>query len=309
MKDFEPSSRRLSTLCGQKVLGLRLHPGPGPVQDDRSANVSETPNTSDVNDAVRSGSLSAPERQELIVELAMANRRVEVGDLARRFGVTTETIRRDLGLLQDQKLLRRVHGGAVPWQRWRHEPSLTVRDSQNAEEKHRIAKRALEELPAEGSLIIDSGSTSAHFATLLPNDRQLTVVTNSIPVVQVLATSEGIEVIMIGGTLKKNTMALVDSSGVETVGSMVVDVAILGADGVSAEHGFTTPYRDEVAIKRAMMSAARRSVLLTDHSKIGNDQLHRFAWVNEVDTVITGSEASDSDFEELRALCPLVIRA
>jgi DeoR family fructose operon transcriptional repressor len=116
-------------------------------------------------------------------------------------------------------------------------------------------------------------------------------------------------VIMIGGALKKNTMALVDSSGIETVGSMVVDVAILGTDGVSAEHGFTTPYRDEVAIKRAMMSAARRTVLLTDHSKIGNDQLHRFAWINEVDTVITGSEASKSDVEELRVLCPLVIRA
>lgn len=263
---------------------------------------------SDVNDIAPSDNLSAPERQELIVDLAMASRRVDVSDLARRLGVTTETIRRDLGRLQDQKLLRRVHGGAVPWQRWRHEPKLTVRDSQNAEEKHRIAKRALEELPAEGSMIIDSGSTSAHFASLLPEDTQLTVVTNSIPVVQVLATSE-IEVIMIGGALKKNTMALVDSSGVETVSSMVVDIAILGTDGVSAQHGFTTPYRDEVAIKRAMMSAARRTVLLTDHSKVGNDQLHRFAWINEVDTVITGSEASDSDLEELRALCPLVIRA
>ncbi len=255
------------------------------------------------------GGLSAPERQEVIVDLAMANGRVDVGRLAERFGVTTETIRRDLGQLQDEQLLRRVHGGAVPWQRWRYEPRLTVRDSHNAEEKQRIAKRALEELPLGGSIIIDSGSTSAHFASLLPDDRELTVVTNSIPVVQVLATNEAIDVIMIGGALKKNTMALVDSSGVETVKTMVVDLAIMSTDGASPEHGFTTPYRDEVAIKQAILSAARRTVLLMDHSKIGNDQLHRFAWIDDVDTIITGSETDDADFDALRAICPLVIRA
>lgn len=253
--------------------------------------------------------LSAPERQDEIVDLAMSAGRVDVGSLAQRFGVTTETIRRDLGHLQDQQLLRRVHGGAVPWQRWRYEPSLTVRGSQNAEEKQRIAKRALEELPAEGSMIIDSGSTSAHFASLLPDDRELTVVTNSIPVVQVLSSNKSIDVIVIGGALKKNTLALVDSSGVETVQTMVVDLAILSTDGASPEHGFTTPYRDEVAIKRAMMSAARRTVLLMDHTKIGNDQLHRFAWIDDVDTIITGTEADEADFDALRALCPLVIRA
>lgn len=260
-------------------------------------------------DDVPGGTLSQLERHELIVDLAVVNGRVDVGGLARRFNVSTETIRRDLGHLQDQQMLRRVHGGAVPWQRWRHEPSLSVRGSQNAEEKHRIAKRALEEIPTEASLLIDSGSTSAHFASLLPRERQLTVVTNSIPVAQVLADNDGVEVIVVGGALKKNTMAMVDSSGVESIDAMVVDLAILSTDGISVDRGCTTPYRDEVAIKRAMMSSARRTVMLLDHSKIGNDQLHRFATVDEVDTIVLGAEAEETDAAALQRAGPLVIRA
>lgn len=271
--------------------------------------MNSAPRSSQPHGELINGARSALERHELIMDLAMVNGRVDVGDLSQRLNVTTETIRRDLAQLQDQRLLRRVHGGAVQWQRWRYEPSLTVRGSLNAEEKHRIAKRALEELPGEGSIVIDSGSTAVYLAGLLPHDRALTVVTNSIPVAQVLAANDGVDVIMVGGTLKKETMALVDSLGVETLGTMVVDLAILGTDGVSPEHGFTTPYRDEVAIKRAIMASARRTVMLFDHSKIGNDQLHRFAAVKEVDTIITGSEATDSAFDALRELCPLVIRA
>jgi DeoR family fructose operon transcriptional repressor len=262
-----------------------------------------------VDDAASTGTLSQFERHEQIVGLAVLNGRVDVGNLAERFDVTTETIRRDLGSLQDKRVLRRVHGGAVPWQRWRYEPSLTVRGSHNAEEKHRIAKRALEELPGEGSILIDSGSTAAHLASLFPRDRKFTVVTNSIPVAQMLATNEQVDVIMIGGALKKNTLALVDSSGVEALETMVVDLAFLGTDGVSPERGFTTPYRDEVAIKRAMMSSARRGVMLLDHSKVGNDHLHRIATVAEIDTIITGAEVQDSDVAALQELGPLVVRA
>ncbi len=252
---------------------------------------------------------SPPERHDRIVDLAVVDGRVDVADLAEVLGVTTETIRRDLAHLQDQQVLRRVHGGAVPWQRWRHEPLLSVRGQQNAEEKHRIAKRALAELPAEGAIIIDSGSTAAHVATVLPRDRPLTVVTNSIPAAQVLASNDGVDVVMLGGRLKKNTLALVDAATVAALGAMKVDLVFTSADGFSAGHGFTTPYRDEVAVKQAMMAAARRTVMLLDHSKYGSDQLHRIAHIGDVDTIITGAELDDGAVKALRQLGPSVVQA
>lgn len=249
------------------------------------------------------------ERHEQIIELAMVKGRVDVRGLADRFGVTTETIRRDLAHLQDQKLVRRVHGGAVPWEGLRYEPLLNVRGALNAEEKHRISKRALEELPADGAILLDSGSTSAHLAQLLPNDRQLTVVTNSIPVAQALENNDAMEVVLIGGTLRKNTMALVDATGVKALSKIVVDVTFLCTDGASPTRGFTTPYTEEVAIKRAMISSARRVVSLFDHSKVGNDRLHWFASIDEVDTIITDTGVNEQTAAAFADLGPLVVRA
>ena len=234
---------------------------------------------------------------------------MDVAELAERFDVTTETIRRDLTDLQDTRLIRRVHGGAVPWRSWLFEPKLEVRRGQNAEEKQRIAKIALEEVPDQGSIMIDSGSTTAHFADLLPLDHQLTVITNSIPVVQSLAATDHMELMVIGGTLRKNTMALVDASGAETLRDITVDVLFIGCDGASLERGFTTPYRDEVTIKHAMMASARRIVMMFDHSKIGNDQLLRFAFIDEVDRIITGSEVDDSTVARFQEKGPEVTLA
>ena len=249
------------------------------------------------------------ERQEQIVELVLRNGSVDVTDLADRFDVTTETIRRDLTDLQKARLIRRVHGGAVPWRSWLFEPKLEVRRGQNAEEKQRIAKVALEDVPEQGSIMIDSGSTTAHFADLLSLDRQLTVITNSIPIIQSLAASDQMELIVIGGTLRKNTMALVDASGADTLHDISVDVLFIGCDGVSLERGFTTPYRDEVTIKRAMMASARRIVMMFDHSKIGNDQLLRFAFIDDVDHIVTGGEVDESTIARLQEKGPTVTLA
>jgi DeoR family fructose operon transcriptional repressor len=249
------------------------------------------------------------ERQDEITRLVFDKGRVEVADLARRFAVTTETIRRDLSELDRRRVVRRVHGGAIPYQSLRHEPRLVVRDTQHADEKRRIARRAVEELPGEGTIMIDSGSTLGFFAEMLPHDRELTVFTNSIPVIQSLSTSDRFEINVIGGLLRKNTMAMVDPSGVDTVRQLVVDVLFISCDGASPERGFTTPYRQEVAIKRAMIASARRVVMLFDHGKVGADQVFRFATVNEIDTVITDDGVAPAVLTALRSLGPQVICA
>ena len=113
---------------------------------------------------------------------------------------------------------------------------------------------------------------------------------------------------VIGGFLKKKTMAMVDSTGVDAVRDLVVDVRFASCDGVSPERGFTTPYREEVPIKRAMMAAARWVVMLFDHANVGNDQLFRFAAVDEVDTIITDGAVPLATVHALQDLGPQVIR-
>lgn len=249
------------------------------------------------------------ERQDEIARLILDEGRVEVADLAQRFSVTTETIRRDLSQLDREQILRRVHGGAVPHQSVRHEPRVAVREALHAVEKHKIARRAVEELPGGGSIMIDSGSTLSIFAGMLPEDVELTVFTNSIPVIRSLALRPAVEVNVIGGLLRKETMAMVDSTGVDMVRELTVDVLFISTDRISPDRGFTTPYRPEVAIKQAMIEAARRVVMLFDHTKVGTDQLFRFANVGDVDTIITDDGIAPSTIHALEELGPQVIRA
>ena len=255
-----------------------------------------------------SGHLFQIERREQILERVLQDGRVDVTELAEAFEVTSETIRRDLTDLQSDRLVRRVHGGAVPWRGLAFEPMLEVRESQNTDEKRRIARAAAQELPEHGSILIDSGSTSAHLADLLDRDRDLTVITNSIPIIRSLATTDGPDVVAIGGALRRNTMAFVDETGVDMLRDITVDVLFIACDGVSADRGFTTPYRSEVAIKRAMMASARRTVMMFDHSKVGNDQLLRFASISDVDTIFTGVEVDDVTISLLEEQGPIVTR-
>jgi DeoR family transcriptional regulator, fructose operon transcriptional repressor len=256
----------------------------------------------------RAGPMFQLERRERIVERVRRDGRVDVAELAEMFDVTGETIRRDLTDLQHDRLVRRVHGGAVPWRGATIVPRLEVREGINVAEKRRIAAAAAKEVPEAGSLIIDSGSTALHFADVLDRERDLTVITNSIPIIRSLSTTERPVVIVLGGALERRTMAFVDETGVDLLRDITVDVLFIGCDGMSPERGFTTPYRAEVAIKRAMMASARRIVMMFDHSKVRNDQLFRFATIEEVHTIITDTGVDDATASFLEDQGPIVIR-
>ncbi len=241
------------------------------------------------------------QRQDDILRLTRQQGRCDVTALAEAFSVTTETIRRDLSDLQGRRLVRRVHGGAIPWEAARSEPMLEARSNQHADEKRLIALAAVAELPPEGTVILDSGSTTYHFARYFPRDRRLSVVTNSLLNARILSDHDELEVVVLGGRVRKNTFAMVDTQTVDTLATMTVDTVFVGCDGVSAERGFTTPYREEAAVKAAMIASARRVVALADRSKIDNDQFIRFADIGDVDTLITDSGASSKAVTRLRA--------
>lgn len=228
--------------------------------------------------------------------------RVEVAELAQRFAVTTETIRRDLSELQSSRVVRRVHGGAIPWEVNRFEPRLSVRSDQHEAEKRRVASAAVEELPTSGAIVIDSGSTASMFAEVIPASCSLRVFTNSLPIAQTLSAHQRLDIIVIGGKVRKNTLAMVDAEAVAAMAPLMVDTLFISADAVSIGMGLTTPYREEAALKRAMISSARRVVALVDHHKFGHDQTVQFAKWSDIDLLITTHEADPETAAAIEAL-------
>jgi DeoR family transcriptional regulator, fructose operon transcriptional repressor len=231
------------------------------------------------------------DRQRAIYLLALRQGSVDVADLARRYGVTTETIRRDLSDMQQRKLLRRVHGGAVPVERINHEPMLAARDVVNAEEKLRIATKAVEEVPERGSMIIDSGSTTQRLADVFPVERDVHVVTNSLMMALTLGRRGVRTLTVLGGAVRTNTLAMVDDTTRSELQDMAVDVLFISCDGLSFQHGLTTPYRAERMIKRAMIERAHRVVAVVDASKFGNVQMFSFAAFDDIDVLVTDTRA------------------
>ncbi|SDI39521.1 DeoR/GlpR family DNA-binding transcription regulator [Nonomuraea jiangxiensis] len=251
----------------------------------------------------------AEERHQEILRRARAAGRVDVVTLATELEVTTETIRRDLTSLERAGVLRRVHGGAIPVERLGFEPALATRDEVMTSEKERIAKAALAELPEDGSVIIDAGTTTGRLVQVLPADRELTVVVNSPPLATMLAARPNLHVIMLGGRVRGKTLATVDDWALRPLAYLNVDVAFMAANGCLPARGLTTPDPAEAAIKRAMIKAAQRSVLLADHTKFTNTYLARFADLSEIDVVITDSGIDVTLAADLAAAGPEVIRA
>ncbi|MEV0113217.1 DeoR/GlpR family DNA-binding transcription regulator [Streptomyces sp. NPDC050844] len=251
----------------------------------------------------------APERQQEILRLARDGGRVDVLSLAEEFQVTAETIRRDLKALDRAGLVRRVHGGAIPAGRLDFEPDLAEREGTSADEKDRIAKAALAELPAEGSVILDAGSTVARLAASLPLESTFTVVTHGLPTAARLADHPGIQLHLIGGRVRSRTRAAVDAWALRAYGEIRADVLFLATNGFSAEAGLTTPDLAEAAVKRAAIGAARRVVLLADSTKHGQEHFARFGDLADVDLLITDSGLSPEDAAAIEGGGTEVVRA
>lgn len=231
----------------------------------------------------------AEERQQAMAQLVAEHGRLSVAAIAEQFDVTTETVRRDLSTLERMGLVRRVHGGAVPASSLAViESGLGERDQANTAQKELIAKTALEQLPPPGgTVLLDAGSTTSRLASMLPRDHRLTVITHAVPVAARLAGLPQIDLHLLPGRVRSTTQAAVGADTVTAVNRLRVDVAFLGTNGISVEHGLSTPDQDEAAVKRSIVGAARHVVCLTDSSKVGTDAAIRFAAIEEVDVLVT----------------------
>ena len=238
----------------------------------------------------------AEERQQAMAQLVSQQGRLSVAQLAEKFGVTTETVRRDLSTLDRIGLVRRVHGGAVPMSAVTSiESGLSERDLAHTSAKDAIAAAAVALLPPPGSMvIIDAGTTTARLAAVLPRDHRLTVVTHAVTVATRLAGLPHIELFLLPGRVRPTTHAAVGHDTVAALADLRADVAYVATNGLSP-HGLTTPDRDEAATKRAIVAAARRTVVVTGSSRIGVESPLRFAALSDVDTLVTDAGIRDSD--------------
>ncbi|WP_137844868.1 DeoR/GlpR family DNA-binding transcription regulator [Microbacterium sp. 2FI] len=238
----------------------------------------------------------ATERQQVIEQMVADDGRVSVLDLARRFDVTTETVRRDLALLETAGGLRRVHGGAVRSDRGSTaEPSLTERSARHGEAKLAIGRRAADAIGDgfRGSVYLDAGTTTAAVAACLAprlGSGPIEVVTHALTLAHALAAVPDASLTVIGGRVRGLTAAAVGSDTVRAVESMRPDIAFIGTNGVSAGFGLSTPDPDEAAVKRAIVRSARRVVVVADSDKLGRELLVGFAGLADIDVLVTDAE-------------------
>lgn len=241
----------------------------------------------------------APERQRIVEQLIDAEGRVAVMDLARRFGVTSETVRRDLDHLEARGAVRRVHGGAIaPSRVSTAEFSLIERETRGSSAKRAIARRALDVVPDDfsGSVYIDAGTTTGAFAQALSargGRHRIEVVTHSMTIAHTLASSSWMNLTAIGGRVRGLTAAAVGADTVDAVARLRPDIALIGTNGLCAEFGLSTPDPDEAAVKRAIVSAAQRVIVLCDASKFGQQLLVAFAGLSDVDVIVTDRAPDD----------------
>lgn len=246
------------------------------------------------------------ERREQLLEALRAGE-ADVEELAARFGVSASTVRRDLQRLSRDNAVRRTYGGAILAN---HHPETTLgeRFSVNNAAKRAIAKAAAALVADGDTLILDAGSTVVAFAERL-RGRKLTIVTNNLAVLPLLADEASIEIIALGGALRATSMGTVGPLAVEAMRRLTADRVFMSADGVVAGRGLCEASLDQVALKSLMMAQARETVVLADATKIGRANCSAWAPLPAQWTLVTDADEQWDKISEFERYGARVVTA
>lgn len=206
-----------------------------------------------------------PERHQLIMALVQERDVVRLQELVEATGASESTIRRDLSEMEEQSLLKRIHGGAASLQNKLDEPTITEKAVKREKEKLAIAKYAASLVKAKDSIFIDAGTTTYQMLPYLP-DEKIVVVTNGVNIALEL-TKRRIKTVLLGGELKASTLALVGIDAVKTISQYRFDKCYLGMNGIDQVHGLTTPDPDEAHIKQLALQFSDKPFVLCDSHK------------------------------------------
>ncbi len=250
--------------------------------------------------ATKRTSLLNEERRRAILEMMQHDGRVLVVDLARRFRTSHVTIRKDLEILHIRGLIQRTHGGALPSRGGALEdPTLREKEKLHSKEKLAVATAAAQ-LVSEGQVVIlDSGTTTTEIARALRNFKNLTIITNAVNIAAELANTT-LEVILTGGTVRKNSFSLVGPIAEETLRRLSADILFLGVDGFDVHYGLSTPNLQEAKVNRVMVEIAKRTVAACDSSKFGRRSLSLIIAPSAVHHVITDRGIPKADLQAIK---------
>jgi len=271
-----------------------------------------------VDGSVTAGTSEAPvpdadsttghERRRYLLARARAVGRVGVTGAAEELRVSVETVRRDLKVLEAHGLVRREYGVAYPVESAGFESDLASRESEWLPEKRRIAAEAVLHIDDAETIFIDEGYLPQLVARQLPTVSALTIVTASLPVASMLAVRPSCSVVVLGGRVRGRTLATVDHWATSMLSDFVIDLAFMGANGISRTHGLTTPDPAVAAVKSAALRASRRRIFIGAHLKFSAVSFARFAEVSDFEALITDTGLSLSEAHRYTDLGPAVIR-
>lgn len=209
----------------------------------------------------------AIERKNEILEILQKEQRVLVSELAKRYDVTEETIRRDLEKLERDGFVKKTYGGAVLNKNTSVDLPLRIREKTNRQEKQKVAELAASLIEEGDSIMLDASSTSLMIAQQIKNMKKLTVITTSVEVLIELSQNEGIKVISTGGDLKASSLSLVGRRTEECLSHFNVDMALVSCKGIDMERGVMESNELEAGVKLMMKRSAKQTVLVIDSSK------------------------------------------
>ena len=233
------------------------------------------------------GIMLAIERKNEILETLQKEQRVLVSELAKRYDVTEETIRRDLEKLERDGFVKKTYGGAVLNKNTNVDLPLRIREKTNRQEKQKVAELSAELIEEGDSIMLDASSTSLMIAQQIKNRKKLTVITTSVEVLIELAQSEGIKVISTGGDLKASSLSLVGRTAENCLGGYNVDKAFVSCKGIDMERGIMESNDLEAGIKLMMKRSAKQTVLVIDSSKFSHISFVKVMDFERGDIVIT----------------------
>ncbi len=239
------------------------------------------------------------ERRHRVIEAIERAGTVSVQVLAEQFGVSSMTIRRDLQMLEDDGLVRRVHGGAITLRGRGYEPAFVLRARQQPDEKARIGCRAAELVTDGDTLVLDVGTTVLELAKCLRQHSNLTVLVTSLQAANELAGHPGIRLIVAGGVVRYPELSLGGSLTERMLAEFYFDKAFIGASGVSMD-GITGFNLEDSLVKSVLVQRAGQRILLVDHTKFGSVAFRLVAPLSSIDTIVTGVEANPAIIAALR---------
>lgn len=244
---------------------------------------------------------SARQRRLRLLQLVRDEGSLDVSRLHDLLGASFDTVRRDLRVLEGQRLVRRGYGRVFAVERGAFETSLAMRQQINPEEKRRIADAVIPKIGEAQIIYLDEGYQTELIAERLPEERELTIVTPSLPIAALLAPRANVQVIVLAGRVRGNTLGVTDTWAADMLSRLNLDLSFIGANGVSLTSGLTTQDPAVAVVKSAAVARSARSIFVGAHHKFGSSTFITFAGLRDFELMMTGHELKPALADELVA--------